>query len=196
MIQLGITGGIGSGKTTLCKVLEHFGVPVYYADEEAKIIIDSPKVQNKIVKAFGKDLIDSKGKLDRKKLAAMVFAQKSQLEKLNLVVHPEVAKHYLNWIKSNKKQRLVAKEAAILFESGSYKLMDKTLTVYAPKELRIKRCITRSKISREEIIQRMNQQISEKEKIKCSDFVVYNDNKRMLIPQIIKLLKKLNYLKK
>jgi dephospho-CoA kinase len=196
MIQLGITGGIGSGKTTLCKVLEHFGVPVYYADEEAKKIIDSPKVQNKIVKAFGKDLIDSKGKLDRKKLAAMVFAQKSQLEKLNLVVHPEVAKHYLNWIKSNKKQRLVAKEAAILFESGSYKLMDKTLTVYAPKELRIKRCITRSKISREEIIQRMNQQISEKEKIKRSDFVVYNDNKRMLIPQIIKLLKKLNYLKK
>lgn len=191
MIQLGITGGIGSGKSTLCKVLEKLGIPVYYADEEAKMILDSSSIQKKIINSFGKNVLDDGGKLDRKKLAALVFSENKKLEKLNSLIHPAVAKHYAAWVKSKSKNKIVAKEAAILFESGSYKQMDKIVCVYAPKELRIKRAMERGNATREEILNRIKKQIPEKEKMRRSDFVIYNDEKKMMLPQVLKLLKKL-----
>ena len=117
------------------------------------------------------------------------------LNQLNAIVHPEVAKQYDNWLKSKSKSKLVAKEAAILFESGSYAQMDKIISVYAPKELRIKRAMLRDKVTREEVIMRMKKQLSEKEKMKRSDFVLLNNEKKLLLPQIVSVLKKLNYLK-
>ncbi len=193
MIQLGITGGIGSGKTTVCKVLEHFGIPVYNADEEAKKLLDSLSIQKKVSKAFGKSVVDEAGNIDRKKMAALVFSDKAKLEILNSIIHPALAKHYTSWLKLKSKHKMVAKEAAILFESGSYKQMTKIITVYAPRELRIQRAMQRSNASREEIISRIKKQLSEKEKIKRADFVIYNDGKKLVIPQVLMLLKKLNF---
>jgi dephospho-CoA kinase len=193
MIQLGITGGIGSGKSTVCKVLEHFGIPVYYADEEAKKILDLPFIQKKVIAAFGSTVKKKDGHLDRQKIASIVFADKEKLKQLNAIVHPEVAKQYNNWLKSKSKSQLLAKEAAILFESGSYSQMNKIISVYAPKELRIKRAMQRDKVTREEVLMRMKKQLSEKEKMMRSDFILLNNEKKLLLPQIISVLKKLKY---
>ena len=179
MIQLGVTGGIGSGKTTVCKVLEHFGIPVFFADEEAKKILDSPSIEKKIIKAFGQSVLGKEGILDRKKIAAMVFSDSQKLEILNYIIHPELAKQYKLWVKSKNNYKIIAKEAAILFESGTYKQMDKIITVYAPQELRITRAMQRGNATREEIISRIKKQLPEKEKIKRSDFVIYNAGKKL-----------------
>ncbi|MBL0048284.1 MAG: dephospho-CoA kinase [Bacteroidetes bacterium] len=193
MIQLGVTGGIGSGKTTVCNVLEHFGIPVYNADEEAKKLLNTQPIQKKVIQVFGNGILDESGAIDRKKLAAQVFLNQERLEVLNSIIHPALAVHYANWLKSKKHNPIVAKEAAILFESGSYKGMDKIVSVYAPQELRIKRAMQRTNTSRSEIMSRIKKQLPEKEKMKRSDFVLYNNEKKMLLPQLILLLKQLNY---
>ena len=191
MIQLGITGGIGSGKTTVCEVLKHFAIPVYHADDEAKIILDSAAIQKKVRKAFGKIVVDEAGKLDRKKIAALVFSDQTKLEILNSIIHPELAKHYHQWLKSKSKHPIVAMEAAILFESGSFSQMDKIITVYAPREIRIQRAMQRSNATRSEILDRIKKQMPEKEKIKRADFVIDNDGKKLVIPQVLKVLEQL-----
>ncbi len=193
MIQLGVTGGIGSGKTTVCKVLEQFGIPVYNADEEAKKLLDSKAIGQKVIQAFGNNILHTSGTIDRKKLATLVFEDEQKLAVLNSIIHPALAIHYSEWLSSKKKYSLVVKEAAILFESGSYKGMDKIVSVYAPQELRIKRAMQRTNASRSEIMSRIKKQLPEKEKMKRSDFVLYNDEKKMLLPQLILLLKQLNF---
>ena len=196
MIQLGITGGIGSGKSTVAKVLEALGIPVYYADDESKLLLASDAIQKKIITEFGKNILGADGKIERKKLAALVFAHPSKLKKLNALLHPEVAKHYSSWLKTKKQFAIVAKEAAILFESGSYTQMDKIATVYAPREMRIKRAMQRSNASREEILERIKKQLPESEKIRRADFVLYNDEKRLVVPQVLKMLAKIKSAKK
>lgn len=193
MIQLGVTGGIGSGKTTVCKVLEQFGIPVYNADEEAKKLLDSKAIGQKVIQAFGNSILNTSGTIDRKKLAALVFEDEKKLALLNSIIHPALAVHYSEWLSSKEKYSVVVKEAAILFESGSYKGMDKIVSVYAPQELRIKRAMQRTNASRSEIMSRIKKQLPEKEKMKRSDFVLYNDEKKMLLPQLILLLKQLNF---
>lgn len=193
MIQLGVTGGIGSGKTTVCKVLEQFGIPVYNADEEAKKLLDSKAIGQKVIQAFGNNILHTSGTIDRKKLATLVFEDEQKLAVLNSIIHPALAIHYSEWLSSKKKYSLVVKEAAILFESGSYKGMDKIVSVYAPQELRIKRAMQRTNASRSEIMSRIKKQLPEKEKMKRSDFVLYNDEKKMLLPQLILMLKQLNF---
>lgn len=193
MIQLCITGGIGSGKTTLCKVLEQFNVPVYYADDAAKHLLQTPKIQALVQKAFG-DTVCSNGSVDKQKLASIVFANEEKLNQLNSIIHPAVAEDYARWLKQHQNKKIVAKEAAILFESGSYRQCDKILCVYAPIKVRIQRAMDRSQLIKEEVMLRMKKQLPESQKIKRSDFVIFNDNKRMVLPQVLKVLKELNNL--
>ncbi len=191
MIQLCITGGIGSGKTTLCRILEQFDIPVFYADDVAKNLLQTPKIQALVQQTFG-DAVCSNGSVDKQKLASIVFANEKKLNQLNSMIHPAVAENYAMWLRQHQSKKIVAKEAAILFESGSYKQCDKIICVYAPAKVRIQRVMLRSQLSKEEVKARMKKQLPESEKIKRSDFVIYNDDKRLVIPQVTKVLDKLN----
>jgi dephospho-CoA kinase len=190
MIIAGITGGIGSGKSTVCAVFEVLGVPVYYADEESKKLLDVPSISEMIAEKFGNELIKD-GKVDRKQLAAVVFNDQLKLDELNRIMHPAVKDHFIDWCKMNKDAAYVLKEAAILFESGAYKQVQKVITVTAPVEMRISRVMKRDNVKRDEVEKRMAKQISEEEKIKRSDFVIFNNEEDLLIPEILKIHKEL-----
>ncbi len=190
---VGITGGIGSGKTTVCKIFSQLSVPIFYADEEAKkILFEDKRIGEKVLKILGKEIL-SDGKLDKQKIADVVFADNKKLSKLNSIVHPVVQKIFLAWCKINKSQKYVLKEAAILFESGSYKDCDFVITVTAPENIRVKRVMARDKVSDKEIRQRMKNQWSDKEKTKRSDFIINNDGKLLLIPQVLNIHKKISF---
>ena len=192
MIKVGITGGIGCGKTTVCKIFELLDVPVYYADDEAKKLLDSNEdVKKNIIKSFGNNVLDDLGNIDKKKLASLVFNDKAKLETLNSIVHPAINEHFLNWQKKYSSKKYILKEAAILFESGAYKLVDKVIAVIAPLELKINRAMKRDTITREQVMQRMSNQIKDEEIIKRSQFIIHNDEQQLLIPQIISLHKQL-----
>jgi dephospho-CoA kinase len=191
MIITGITGGIGSGKTTVCKVFEMLGVPVYYADNEAKNLLSEPSVQSAITNIFGEDIL-SGGKVDRKKMAAIVFSDKAKLETLNSIVHPAVIKHFEQWCKKHQSAAYVIKEAAILFESGTYKNVHKIISVTAPVDIKIKRVMKRDGSTEEEVRQKINNQMSDEEKIKRSDFVILNDEEHLIIPEVLKIHKALS----
>lgn len=188
MIKVGITGGIGSGKTTVCKVFELLDVPVYYADIEAKQILDSNlEVKKNIINTFGNSILNDEEKIDKKKLASLVFNNKENLEKLNFIVHPAVREHFENWLQQHSTQKYILKEAAILFESGSYKLVDKVIAVVAPLELKISRTMQRDKVTKAEVELRISNQLNDDEKIKRSQFVIHNDEQQLLIPQILSI---------
>jgi dephospho-CoA kinase len=191
MIIAGITGGIGSGKTTCCKIFELLGVPVYYADDEAKKLLSDPNISKQITDIFGvKILVDAR--IDRKLLAAQVFKDPEKLSVLNSIIHPAVKEHFTQWCAKHNNASLVLKEAAILFESGTYKNVDRIITVTAPLEMRIERSIKRDKVSREEVESRISKQLSDEEKIKRSDYIIVNDESTLLIPQIVDLQRILN----
>ncbi len=191
MLNIGITGGIGSGKTTVCQIFELLGIPVYYADERAKALMTSDKILKASVKQiFGDQAYFKNGRLNRKHIAAIAFNDKKKLEQLNQVVHPAVFRDSEQWI-SQQKAPYTLKEAALLFESGSYKSLDKIITVTAPKELRIKRVIKRDKTTRAAVIARMNKQWPEEKKVEMADFVINNDGNSSLILQILQIHQKL-----
>jgi len=195
MLKVGITGGIGSGKSTVCKVFELLGVPVYNSDWEAKKIQnEDAEVKAAILKTFGENLLNDKGMIDRTQLAAVVFNDKDKLKKLNSIVHPTVAKHFDNWLELNKSSKYVIKEAAILIESGIHKTLDKIILVVAPFEIRLSRAVKRDNISEDLVKQRINSQLSDEEKMKCSHFTIYNDEQQLLIPQIMAIHEQLSHL--
>lgn len=185
MLRIGVTGGIGSGKTLVCKIFEQLGVPVYYADVAAAEVFYRKDIQQRIIQVFGEKLIDDKGFVDRKKLSDLVFNDKLLLEKLNAIIHPAVALDVENWSRRNAQAKYALKEAAILFESGTNKQLDKVITVTAPVDLKIVRVMKREGWSREEVEKRMLNQWSDEEKIKRSDFVIYNDEQQLVIPQVL-----------
>ncbi len=188
MKKIGITGGIGSGKSTVCKLFALFGIPVYNADDEAKNILEEKKeVKDKIVALFGNNVLTSEGKVDRVELAKRVFNHKENLEKLNTIVHPAVALHFDAWLKKQQGCPYILKEAAILFESGAYQQTDAVITVTAPLELKMKRVMERSAITRDEVMQRMNNQWNDEEKLKRSAYEIQNDEAQLIIPQILKI---------
>lgn len=184
-ILVGITGGIGSGKSTVCRVFEWLNVKVYYADSQAiSIINDDPAVKEKIKALLGsKSYVQNK--YNRRYVADQVFKNKALLNQLNSIVHPAVAADFQNWIKLNKKEVYLLKEAAILFESGAYKEMDKIICVTAPTEVRINRVLKRDKTTRKSIVARIKNQMTDAAKIKRSDYIVENDGSKHLISQII-----------
>jgi len=190
MIKVGLTGGIGSGKTTVAKIFELLGVPVYYADDAAKRIMNSDEeLKSAIQKHFGEAAYKN-GQLDRAFLSSRVFGDSFQLEILNALVHPATIRDATNWM--NRQQTpYTIKEAALIFESGSAQELDYVIGVWAPAELRIKRTMERNDVSYDEVAKRMDKQVDEKIKMKLCDFVIYNDEQQLLIPQVIELHEKL-----
>ena len=188
---IGLTGGIGSGKTMIANYIKSLGIPVYIADEEAKKLMKSDELINKIKNKFGNELLSKNKFIDRKKLAKLVFNNPEKLQILNSIVHPKVRNHFLNWLEKQKKHPFVIKEAAILFESGSYKDCDAVITVTAPFEIRIQRVLNRDKTNSESIINRMHNQWTDEEKIAKSDYVITNISKEETIKQVDLILKKL-----
>jgi len=187
MLKIGITGGIGSGKTTACKLFELLGIPVYYSDDASKELLRSnAAVKARVLDVFGNSLLDQQGAVDRKTLAAIVFNDKTELDKLNAIMHPAVALDFEHWIKKQTAP-YVLKEAAILFESGAYQKVDSVITVAAPLELKIQRIIKRDGLPKEDVLVRIQNQLSDDEKIKRSEFVIYNDDQQLLIPQVLKI---------
>jgi len=172
---IGLTGGIGSGKTTLAKHLVSLGIPVYIADEEAKKLMNSGEVVNEIVASFGKEvLLPNQEIVDTQKLAAIVFNSDDQLEKLNNIIHPKVKLHFEAWLAEHQQAPLVVKEAAILFESGRYKDCDFVITITAPEADRISRVLKRDATTLDNIQKRMSHQWTDAQRIEKSDFVIQN----------------------
>ncbi|KAA8486367.1 dephospho-CoA kinase [Arcticibacter tournemirensis] len=191
MLKVGITGGIGSGKTTVCHLFELQGIPVFYADDRAKLLMNTDLVLvNSIKEAFGESVYLEDGRLNRKELARVVFNNAGLLEKLNSLVHPAVFRDFDSW-SLKQKSPYVLKEAAILFESGSDKDCDFTILVTSPPDIRIRRVISRDKVSEEEVKKRMDKQLSDEKKIELADFIIRNDERELLIPQVINLHHKL-----
>jgi dephospho-CoA kinase len=185
MVQVGLTGGIGSGKTLVCGIFEKLGVPVYYADAEAKRLMNfDADLRQEIVDLFGTEAYKG-GSVDREFLADRVFGNFDLIAKLNLLVHPAVRKDYLKWVELQTESCYVMEEAAILFESGAHQQMDYTVLVTAPEELRIRRVMQRDQTGRNQVIGRMKHQMSEDEKMKFADYTIYNDEKQMVLPQVI-----------
>lgn len=187
MIKVGITGGIGSGKSIVCRVFQQLGVVVYRSDEEAKKLYEESTVKKQVRKLFGKHIIDGSGNIDKKKLAAIVFRDPVLLKRLNEIIHPAVKEHFRQWLASHKKEKYILKEAAILFESGTNKGLDYIITVSAPVELRIRRTMERDGVEEAVVLSRIKTQMSEDEKIKRADFVIVNDETQLIIPQVLKI---------
>ena len=190
-IKIGITGGIGSGKTFVSSIFRKLNIPVFNADFEAKkcMSVDA-RLKNKIENVFGREVY-KKGVLQNKVLAEIVFANSENLEGLNRLVHPEVKKKFHNWC-ADQSSDVVIKEAAILFESYSHIGLDKVICVSAPYETRIERVIKRDNISKKQVMDRMKMQMSQVEKEKLSDFVIINNGVELLLPQIIKIITQIN----
>ncbi len=189
MIKIGLTGNIGSGKTTVAKIFETLGVPVFYADIEAKQILNKHSIIQKLSLKFGDDIIDTNQKIDRTVLASIVFKKPEDLAFLNGIIHPEVANEFRNWAKTHQKQAYIIQEAAILFESGFHQYMDQTIYVCANQDLRLKRILKRDQLEKNEISARMKNQWKDAKKIKMADHLISNNETDFLIPQILTLHK-------
>lgn len=185
---IGITGGIGSGKSVVCKIFEQLKIPVYEADSAAKLLYNKyPELKQSVRELVSEEAIDKNGNINRKKLAEIVFNDEEKLEILNKLVHPLVKRDFENWVESHKSYPYVLKEAAILFESGANKQCDLVIAVISPLELRIERIRQRDKKSKAEIEKIISTQLSDEELIKRSDFVIYNDEVQMVVPQVLKI---------
>ena len=193
MKRIGLTGGIGSGKTCVSKVFQKLGIPIFNADKIAKEYMQSSdKLKEAIKEIFGNNVI-KKGILQNKILAEIVFNDNEKLIQLNRLVHPFVLEIFDKW---QKKQNafFVLKEAAILFESGAYKKLDAVICVSAPMRVKIERVMKRDNCTKKEVLKRMNNQMVENEKEKLSDFVILNDGKERLLPQILDIFDRINNL--
>ena len=186
MYKVGITGGIGSGKTSVCMVFETLGIPVYYADTRAKQLMNTDaELKAELERYFGKEIYHH-GILDRSKLAEIIFDNPSALEKVNSWVHPAVARDFENWC-TQQMSLYVLEEAAIIFESGLAQRFDKVILVTAPEPIRIERVCARDSVSPEAVRKRMNNQWREEKKIALADFIILNDHENMIIPQTLKI---------
>jgi len=187
MFIVGLTGGIGSGKTLISNIFEIFGVPVFYADPEARLLMDQDQViRESLIDRFGKDIYGT-GNLDRKKLASIVFHDKNSLKYLNSIVHPAVRKKFDNWVKEKSDHGYLIEEAAILLESGGSDRFDMVITVSSPVDLRISRVMRRDNVTKDDVIRRMKNQFSEEERNQLADAVIINDGTELVIPQVLRL---------
>jgi len=188
-MKIGLTGGIGSGKSTVAKVFEILGIPVYYADDAAKRLMNrDPALRDAIIHHFGNGAYNKEG-LDRKYLAGIVFNNKEKLELLNSLTHPVTLADSEEWMNAQTSPYIV-REAALLFESGADKTVDQVIGVYAPQHIRVKRVMDRDHLTIEEVMKRVSRQLDEEEKMKRCDFIISNNETELVIPQVIELDKK------
>lgn len=186
-LNIGITGGIGSGKTTVCRIFSVLGIAVYDADREAKELMNKHAgLRASLIKHFGSQVYNEAGELDRAFLSSAVFQDAAKLDVLNGLVHPVVIQAGIDWMNRQTGPYSV-KEAALLFESGSYQANDYNILVFAPVEERIRRVMRRDGMSRQQVQDRINNQMPEDEKMKLADFVIYNDGVQAVIPQVLAL---------
>jgi dephospho-CoA kinase len=186
MYKVGITGGIGSGKSTVAKIFEVLGIPVYYADDEAKKIMETnAEVRQKLIAAFGADCYSQQG-LNRQYLRQLIFNDSNNAQKINAIVHPVTIAHADAWLQQQVTPYAL-KEAALIFESNANLYLDFIIGVAAPQALRIKRVMQRDAISEEEVLARMQKQMNEDEKMSKCDAIINNDDTALLIPQVIEL---------
>ncbi len=187
---IGITGGIGSGKTFICKKFQEFGVPVYNADERAKFLMENDVVlKQQLIDHFGENIfIDLK--LNKKLLASLIFNDKKELAFINSVVHPAVERDVESWKEKHKNEKYLIKEAALLFENGTYKNLDKTILVHAPQDERILRVMQRDHSTKKQVLSRIKNQMSDLDKMENADFIINNNGKN----EIDKIVMKLNML--
>ena len=186
MLKVGITGGIGSGKSYVCQVFNALGIPVFNADEAARSLMQNDTTLIQGIRNLLGDDVYVDGKLDRAKISAIVFRDPDKLEQLNALVHPATIAYANNWF-AQQRAPYVIKEAAIFFESGSYKEMDVMIGVYAPQELRIQRTMKRNNLSREKVLSIMDHQMDEDEEMKLCDHVIVDDDVTAVLPQVLKL---------
>ncbi|QJX46879.1 dephospho-CoA kinase [Hymenobacter taeanensis] len=191
MLKIGITGGIGSGKSVVCRLFATLGAPVYDSDTRAKwVMTNDDQLRDELRAAFGPDTFDDLGHLNRTYLARVVFADPGQLGRLNALVHPAVGRDFAQWAAARQAEghRYILKEAALLYESGAYQQLDEIITVFAPVEVRQARILTRDPHRTPDDIQNIiGKQMSEEEKMQRANHVVYNDDAHLLIPQVLKL---------
>ena len=191
MLKVGITGGIGAGKTLVTGIFQNLGIHVYDSDSEAKNFLSDEQVKSKLRNYFGEIIFDNTQNIDKKKLAEIVFNDPVSLKYLNLLIHPLVREHFKKWCQLHNSNPYIIFEAAILFESGFNKDVDKTITIFAPEEVRIARIKKRDGMSEQEVLERMKNQMKDEQIIKLSDFVIYNDDEHLVIPQVLKIHKEL-----
>lgn len=189
-ILIGVTGGIGSGKSTIAKIFNQLGVPIFNSDVEAKKIVNTNKeVITAIKKLLGDVYLNNQ--LETSKVAKIVFNDKSALQELNNIVHPKVQETFKTWVMKNKSTPLLIKEAAILIETGAYKNLDQLILVIADQDVRRKRVMLRDNLTAKEVIKKMENQLSDNEKIPFADFIIHNNNNDMLIPQVLNVMDRL-----
>ena len=195
MLKVGLTGGIGSGKSTVARVFEVLGVPVYYADSAGRMLVDNdPGIRTEIIKHFGKESYKD-GRLDRQYISTIVFGDEKKRELLNEITHPVIISDAAKWMKKQNAAYII-KEAALIFESGSEKDLDYVIGVKSPRGLRIKRVMERDSTSKAEVIKKMESQMDEDVKMKKCDFLLINDEQQLLVPQVMALHQQLLQLAK
>lgn len=188
---VGLTGGIGSGKTVVSKLFALFGAKVFNSDENAKLQYFKPNVKAKVIELLGTGSYHSNGTIDRKYISEKVFSDTMLLQKLNSIIHPEVANEFKLFAQENSN-KLIIKESALLFETGIYKELDQTILVTSPLELRIKRIMQRDGSQENEVMNRIKSQMSDEEKLKLTSLVIKNNEKDLLIPQTLNIYQQLN----
>ena len=189
---IGITGGIGAGKSTVSTICKHLGFKVYNSDQRAKEIVSEDSIiKKKLISFFGNNIYKN-GVLDRKFLSDKIFNDKSSLQQINSIIHPAVKKDFNSWVINNSNEKILFKESALLFESGAYKELDKIILIVSDKNLRVSRVLNRDQNrSKKEIESIIDKQINEVDAIKYADIVIDNNHKKMLLPSVIKEIEKL-----
>jgi dephospho-CoA kinase len=187
MIKVGITGGIGSGKSLVCEIFLRLGISIYNADTRAKWLMNSDeKIKQILISKWGQQIYKN-NQLDRSMLAGIIFDNKEAIDLVNSIVHPAVGIDFKNWCKEHTNEIYIIKEAALLFESNADKDLDTMVTVYSKKNIRIERVIKRDKITREQVISRINNQLPDEEKVKRSEFVIVNNEEQSVLMQVLNL---------
>lgn len=188
MLKIGITGNIGSGKTTVCKLFELLGIPVFYADFHAKkVMTEDADLVAAIRSNFGDEAYFANGSLNRKHISTIVFNNETELKKLNALVHPAVFRAFDQWAEQHQQHFYVLKEAALLFESGSDQQCDQTIVVAAALDARVKRVVQRDQLTEEEVLRREKKQIPQEEKEAKANFIIHNDAETLVVPQVLQI---------
>lgn len=189
MKRVGLTGGIGSGKTTIARILEAIGYPVFYSDQQAKSLMTNPDIQQQINSILEQNVFPD-GELDRAVMADLIFKNVEKREAVNAYLHPKVREAFQDWA-NQQNSSLVFNEAAILFETGAYKLMDVNVLVLAPQKLRISRTMKRDQVSEVAVLERISKQADDDTKIPLADFIIYNDDVQPVLRQVEELIEQL-----
>jgi dephospho-CoA kinase len=187
MLKVAVTGNIGSGKTSVCRVFESLGVPVFYSDTEAKKLYSDPEILQKMVEKFGKGILNQCDGLDTKVFASIIFNDRNALSYVNSIIHPQVYRIFSNWCTLHKDKPWCIMESALVFETGRYKIFDKVILVYAPQEILLKRIAKRDDSSPDDIKKRLDNQTPDKTKLKLADYFIRNDNSELIIPQLLRI---------